>query len=119
MKRTKDELHELLRDHLKGVEYTEKKMFGGLGVFINGNMFTGTDQKHLFVRLSYEDREEALSQDGITVFAPRKGMVMREYVVLTDSAIDTKMKSLIQKSISYVSALPPKEANKKMKKKVT
>jgi TfoX/Sxy family transcriptional regulator of competence genes len=90
-------------------------MFGGLGVFINGNMFTGTDKKDLFVRLSAEDREWALSQEGITVFEPRKGMVMSEYVVLTESIIDTKLKDLIQKSISYVSSLPPKEPKKKGK----
>jgi hypothetical protein len=78
-------------------------------------MFTGTHQTDLFVRLSAEDREEALSQVGITVFEPRKGMVMSEYVVLTDSVIGTKLKELIQKSISYVSTLPPKEPKKKKK----
>jgi len=111
--RTKDELHELLKKHLKDVDYTEKKMFGGLAIFINRNMFTGTHQADLFMRLSSVDREEALSQNGITVFEPRKGIVMSEYVVLTDSVIDSKLKDLIQKSISYVSSLPPKEPKKK------
>jgi TfoX/Sxy family transcriptional regulator of competence genes len=111
--RTKEELHELLKDILRNIDYTEKKMFGGLAFFINKNMFTGTHQSNLFVRLSTEDREEALSQNGITVFEPRKGMVMSEYVVLTDSVIDTKLKDLIQKSISFVSTLPPKEPRKK------
>jgi len=114
--RTKEELHRLIRAHLKDVDYTEKKMFGGLAFFINKNMFTGTHQANLFVRLSAEFREEALSQNGITVFEPRKGMVMSEYVILTDSVIDTKLKDLIQKSINYVSSLPPKEPKKKRKK---
>ena len=113
MTRTKDELHELLKGHLKDVDYSSRKMFGGLAFFINRNMFTGTHQKDLFVRLLTKDREEALSQEGITVFEPRKGMVMSEYVVLNDSVIDTKLKDLIQKSISYVSTLPPKEPKKK------
>ena len=116
MTRAKEELHEILKDHLQDVEYTEKKMFGGLAFFINLNMFTGTHQSDLFVRLSAEDRKEALSQNGITVFEPRKGMVMSEYVVLTDSAIDTKLKDWIQKSIAYASSLPPKEPKKKKKK---
>ncbi len=107
-RRTKEELHEIIQSHLQGVDYSSRKMFGGLAFFINRNMFTGTHQSNLFVRLSAEDREEALSQAGITVFEPRKGMVMSEYVVLTDSAIDTKLKDLIQKSISYVSTLPAK-----------
>ena len=115
MTRTKDELHALLKDHLKGAEYTEKKMFGGLAFFINKNMFTGTHQTNLFVRLSADDREAALSQDGIIVFEPRKGMVMSEYVVLTDSVIETELKGLIQKSISYVSSLPPKQPKRRKK----
>jgi TfoX/Sxy family transcriptional regulator of competence genes len=114
-RRTKEELHELIKDHLKEVDFTERKMFGGLALFINRNMFTGTHQSDLFLRLSAEDREEALSQDGITVFEPRKNMVMGEYVVLTDSVLDetSKLKELIQKSVSYVSSLPPKEPKKK------
>jgi TfoX/Sxy family transcriptional regulator of competence genes len=86
-------------------------MFGGLAFFINRNMFTGTHQSNLFLRLSSDDREEALSQKGITVFEPRKGMVMGEYVVLTDEVLDdeSKLNELLSKSITYVSSLPPKE----------
>jgi TfoX/Sxy family transcriptional regulator of competence genes len=117
-RRTKEELHDLLKSYLKDVDYTEKKMFGGLAFFINRNMFTGTHQSDLFLRLSSNDREDALSQEGITVFEPRKDMVMSEYVVLSDSVFDNKprLKQLIQKSIFYVSGLPPKEAKKKRKK---
>ncbi len=115
--RTKEELHELIKKHLTNVEFTEKKMFGGLALFINKNMFSGTHQSYLFLRLSADDREVALSQEGITVFEPRKGIVMSEYVVLTDSVLgDTsKLKKLIQKSVTYVSSLPPKGPKRKMK----
>ncbi|MFX1484745.1 MAG: TfoX/Sxy family protein [Promethearchaeota archaeon] len=114
-RRTKEELHELIKSHLKDVDYTEKKMFGGLAFFINRNMFTGTHQSKFFLKLSTEDREEALAQDNIVVFEPRKGMVMREYVVLTESLIDdsSKLKALIKKSVSYASSLPPKESKQK------
>ena len=119
--RTKDELHELIKAHLKNIDYTEKRMFGGLAFFINRNMFTGTHQSYLFLKLSSDDRDEALSQDGITVFEPRKGMVMREYVVLTDTFLDNEsnLEKLFQKSLSYVSSLPHKEPKKKKKKKMT
>ncbi|MHA2078996.1 MAG: TfoX/Sxy family protein [Candidatus Thorarchaeota archaeon] len=118
IKRTKEELHEMLKNHLKEVDYTKKKMFGGLAFFINRNMFTGTHQSDLFMRLSSEDRQEALIQDGISVFEPRKGMVMGEYVVLTESVLENEsvMKKLLKKSISYVSSLPLKEPMKKRKK---
>ncbi|MFW9981337.1 MAG: TfoX/Sxy family protein, partial [Candidatus Thorarchaeota archaeon] len=107
--------HELIKSHLKDVDYTEKKMFGGLAFFINRNMFTGTHQSKFFLRLSAEDREDALAQDNITVFEPRKGMVMSEYIVLTESLFDepSKLEVLFTKSVSYVSSLPPKEPPKK------
>ncbi len=116
--RPKEELHELIKKHLKDVDYSEKKMFGGLAFFINRNMFTGTHQSHFFLRLSSDDREAALSQDGIIVFEPRKGLVMGEYIALTDSILDNNLDfiELLQKSISYVSSLPPKEPKKKKKK---
>ena len=114
IKRSEDELRELIKKHLSGVEYVEKKMFGKFAYFINRNMFTGIHQSYLFLRLASDDRDEALLQDGITVFEPRKGLVMKEYVVLLDSVLDkkTKLKNLFQKSISYVSNLPPKEGKK-------
>lgn len=81
-------------------------------------MFTGVHQSYLFLRLPYENREEALSQEGIIVFEPRAGMAMKEYIVFTNSILSNEslLKELFQKSISYVSGLPPKELKKKKKK---
>ena len=114
-KRSEDELRELIKRHISDVEYVEKKMFGKFAYFINRNMFSGVHQSYLFLRLSSDDRDEALSQDGITVFEPRKGMVMSEYIAMLNSVLDekSKVKELFQKSISYVSSLPPKEPKKK------
>lgn len=113
--RTKDEIHELIKNHLKDVDFTEKKMFGGLAFFINRNMFTGTHQSHLFLRLSPDDREGALTRDGINVYEPRKGMIMGEYIALTESVLENTpmLKELFRKSVSYASSLPPKESKKK------
>ena len=116
--KSETELKEILKGNLSGVEYAEKKMFGKWAYFINRNMFTGVHGTSLFLRLSSMDREEALSLDGITIFEPRAGMVMGEYVVLTDSVLpnDSLVKELFQKSVSYVSSLPPKEPKKKKSK---
>jgi TfoX/Sxy family transcriptional regulator of competence genes len=118
VKKSEDELVELVKQNLIDVDYVEKKMFGKFAYFINRNMFTGVHQSYLFLRLSSEDREEALSQVGITVFEPRAGLIMREYVVLTDAILSNRpiLTELFQKSVSYVSSLPPKEPKKKKKK---
>jgi TfoX/Sxy family transcriptional regulator of competence genes len=116
--RSESELVEILKMNLTGVEYVEKKMFGKFAYFINRNMFTGVHLSYLFLRLSQEDREEALSQEGIMVFEPRPGMVMREYVVISDSILDNKplLADLFQKSVNYVSSLPQKVPKKKKAK---
>ncbi len=118
MKKSEVDIVELLKQNLLGIDYVEKKMFGKFAYFINRNMFTGVHQSYLFLRLSSDDRDEALSQEGITVFEPRTGLVMKEYVVLTDSILtnNSLLKELFQKSVSYVSGLPPKEPKKKKKK---
>jgi hypothetical protein len=52
------------------------------------------------------------------VFEPRPGMVMREYVVISDSILNNKplLADLFQKSVNYVSSLPPKVLKKKKAK---
>ncbi|MFW9843296.1 MAG: TfoX/Sxy family protein [Candidatus Thorarchaeota archaeon] len=113
--KSEDDLRELIKQNLVDVEFIEKKMFGKFAFFIEGNMFTGVHQSYLFLRLSSDDRDAALSKDSITVFEPRKGMVLREYVVLLDNILDnkSKLKDLFRKSVSYVSSLPPKYSKNK------
>lgn len=115
MKKSEIELVELLKQNLSEVKYVEKKMFGKFAYFINRNMFTGVHQMSIFLRLSSEDREEALSKEGITIFEPRAGMIMKEYVALTDTILSNRslLTELFQKSVSYVSSLPVKQPKKK------
>jgi TfoX/Sxy family transcriptional regulator of competence genes len=117
--KSESELVEILRMHLTDVECVEKKMFGKYSYFINRNMFAGVHLSYIFLRLSPEDREEALAREGIKVFEPRAGLVMSEYIVLSDSILPDKslLTDLLQKSVTYVTSLPPKEPKKKKKEK--
>ena len=47
----------------KGIE--EKKMFGGIGFLLNGNMFVGVWKDSLIVRLGPEDGDEALKEPDL------------------------------------------------------
>ena len=54
-----------IRDALarkKGVE--EKKMFGGVGFLLNGNMLVGVWKDSLIVRLGSDEGDEALREPG-------------------------------------------------------
>ena len=44
-------LAERVRDQLDGMPYVEKKMFGGVGYLLHGNMACGVIQDDLIVRI--------------------------------------------------------------------
>src|SRR5438094_7700979 len=60
----------------------EKKMFGGVGFLLNGNMLVGIWKNSLIVRLSAEEGRAALKQPNVVEFditgRPMKGWIMVE-----------------------------------------
>jgi len=65
---------------LKGVE--EKKMFGGVGFLLNGNMLVGVWKNSLIVRLGPDSYDDALLEPHVKEFnitgRPMKGWVLVE-----------------------------------------
>jgi hypothetical protein len=45
-----------------GPAYVEKKMFGGIGFMLNGNMAVGVNKEDLIVRVGKEDYANALAE---------------------------------------------------------
>ena len=111
-----EELMRFLEEALRGVDCQYRKMFGYPTYFINNNMFAGAHHEGLFLRLSSEDREIAMSEhDEIVPFEPMPGRIMKEYVVIPEHIYtDTEVFSdLLARSVDYVSSLPPKEKRKR------
>lgn len=111
-----EELTNFLKQSLKDVECQKRTMFGFTAYFINKNMFTGTFEEKLFIRLSEEEREGIKNDhEEVEQFEPMPGRAMKEYVVLPKSLYGKKKTFSIwlNKSIAYVSSLPPKEKKKK------
>jgi TfoX/Sxy family transcriptional regulator of competence genes len=54
-KKSPKELTDLLYEYLKDVDCQKRKMFGFPAYFKNENMFAGTFEEHMFLRLSQED----------------------------------------------------------------
>jgi TfoX/Sxy family transcriptional regulator of competence genes len=96
-----------------------KPMFGNFGAFANGQMFAGVFGAAVLVRLSEQDRAEALKLQGAELFAPMKGRPMKEYVVLPPGVLADKAKSKawVSKSVQYVAAMPAKKAGKGKRKR--
>ena len=107
---------DFLDESLKKVDCQKRKMFGFPAYFINGHMFSGTFEEHLFLRLSKEDRENIQREHkAVLPFEPMKGRPMKEYVVLPKSLYKNKKqyKYWLKKSIDYVTSQPPKKNKKK------
>jgi TfoX/Sxy family transcriptional regulator of competence genes len=91
-----------------------RPMFGYASAFVNGNMFAGTFQDAIVVRLAIADRDALLKIKGAAPFEPM-GRPMKEYVVVPPS-IAGKPKDLaawIERAHTYARSLPPKIAASK------
>ena len=91
----------------KGIE--EKKMFGGVGFLLNGNMLVGVWKEFLIVRLGPDEGTKALKEKFVIPFditgKPMKGWVM---VVPDGVEDDDQLKKWIQRSTKFVGTLPAK-----------
>src|SRR5437660_9689278 len=92
----------------KNVE--EKKMFGGVGFLLNGNLLVGVWKDSLCVRLGPEQAAEALPEPHVKAFditgRPMKGWVLVEPEGVTG---DDQLAGWIQRAVKFVGALPAKE----------
>jgi TfoX/Sxy family transcriptional regulator of competence genes len=87
----------------------EKKMFGGVGSLVNGNMACGVHKQDLIVRLSERDFGAALKQANVRIFdmtgRPMKGWIM----VSADGYRSEKaLDGWIQKGMAFARSLPAK-----------
>ncbi len=104
------ELAERIRPLLAEMtEFDEKKMFGGVGYMVKGNMCCGIYKDSLILRLSVEMAEQALQLDHCRVFditgRPMKGWVMVAPEAWGD---DSFLKAWLKNGYNYCISLPPK-----------
>ena len=92
----------------QGIE--EKKMFGGIGFLLNGNMLVGVWKESLIVRLGPEEGDEALKETHVSQFnitgRSMKGWVLVDPEGLAD---DDRLKDWIERAVNFVEKLPAKE----------
>jgi len=91
----------------KGIE--QKKMFGGVGFLLNGNMLVGVWKNSLIVRLGPDNYDDALLEPHVREFDitgnPMKGWVLGEPEGVED---DEQLKDWIERALNFVKALPAK-----------
>ena len=88
---------------------TKKKMFGGVGYLINGNMCFGIHKEALVLRTFPEKAEELLKSEYVTPFdtigKPMKGWVLVSPDVLES---DDKLMKMLRPGIRFAETLPKK-----------
>lgn len=89
--------------------YSEKKMFGGLCFFINGNMCVGPWKGSLIVRMAKEDHEKTQALPHATPM-DITGRVMRGWARIEPEGIaaDVDLKEWLNRAVVFVRTLPPK-----------
>ena len=88
---------------------TEKKMFGGVGFMLYGNMCVGIWQTSLIVRLGVEQAATALKEPYVVEFDPT-GRPMKGWVVVEAEGIETdrQLREWIERAVEFVDTLPRK-----------
>jgi TfoX/Sxy family transcriptional regulator of competence genes len=89
--------------------FAAKKMFGGVGYMLRGNMACGVHGNDLIVRVGPEGYQGALAEPGTREF-DMTGRPMKGWVVVTASAIETddQLDRWVQRGVDFALSLPEK-----------
>ena len=88
---------------------TEKRMFGGIGFLLHGNMLVGVWKDSLVVRPGPEASEAALNMPHVKPF-DITGKPMRGWALVEPEGLDSdsQLTDWIEKTLQFVRTLPPK-----------
>jgi hypothetical protein len=87
----------------------EKKMFGGVGFLLRGNLCVGIWEQSLIARIGPDRYAAALEQPHVREF-DITGRPMRGWVLIDPDGIDldAELRHWVQQASQFVSTLPPK-----------
>jgi TfoX/Sxy family transcriptional regulator of competence genes len=90
-------------------DWVEKKMFGGVGFLINGNMACGVHKDNLIVRLPEAESDQALKLPNVTVF-DMTGRPMKGWIMVKPAGVktDKELRKWVERSADFASSLPKK-----------
>lgn len=102
-------LAERIRLQLGSIPFVEKKMFGGVGFLLNGNMACGVNKDNLIVRIDPE-RQDALLRKPHTKLFDLTGKPMKGWLLVGAEGFKTEKQlgAWIKEGVEFASSLPPK-----------
>jgi TfoX/Sxy family transcriptional regulator of competence genes len=90
-------------------ELVEKKMFGGIGFMVRGNMACGVHKDALIVRVGREGHGEALARPHTKPF-DITGKPMKGWVMVTSDGYESAeaLEDWVQQGLDFALSLPAK-----------
>ena len=87
----------------------EKRMFGGIGFMVNGNMACGVNGSDLIVRVGPDKSAEALARPHTKVF-DMTGHPMTGWVKVSPEgfASEQELRAWVKQGLDFAFTLPPK-----------
>jgi TfoX/Sxy family transcriptional regulator of competence genes len=102
-------LAEQIRSELNGMPFVEKKMFGGVGFLLNGNMACGVNKDNLIVRVDPEKHTALLKKPHAKPF-DLTGKPMKGWLVIEANGVKTvkQLSAWVKEGVEFALTLPPK-----------
>ncbi len=103
-------LAERVRDIVGGERgLVEKKMFGGLGMMLDGNMALGVTGDKLMVRVDPQRADELLAEPGAEPFV-MGGRATKGFLLVSPDAVsdDAGLERWVDRGVTWARSLPPK-----------
>jgi TfoX/Sxy family transcriptional regulator of competence genes len=88
----------------------EKKMFGGVGFILHGNLACGVQGNDLIVRVGAENNDAALSRPFVRPFMAIPGKPMAGWILVSPAGItsDQDLQHWVEFGYEFTSTLPEK-----------
>ena len=102
-------LAERIRSELTGLPFVEKKMFGGVGFLLNGNMACGVNKDNLIVRVDPEKQAALLEKPHAKPF-DLTGKPMKGWLVVEAAGVktDKQLEKWVREGTEFALSLPSK-----------
>ena len=102
-------LADRIRFELGEVPIVEKKMFGGVGFLLNGNLACGVNKNDLIVRVDPEKHIALLKKPHVRPF-DMTGRPMKGWLVVEAEGVQTdkQLSQWLKEGVEFASTLPEK-----------
>ena len=98
-----------IRSELGQIPFVEKKMFGGIGFLLNGNLACGVNKDNLILRVDPEKHSALLKKPHARPF-DMTGRPMKGWLVIEADGFktDKQLAAWVKEGVDFALILPPK-----------